>query len=253
MKKIIVIPARLSSTRLANKLLLDLKGKTILQRVYEQCKKVKDVIVYIATDSLEIKKSSLEYTKNIIMTSNEHKSGTDRITEAVKDLDYEVLINVQGDEPFINPSLINDLFQVLQDEKVKVATVCEKVSQAKELFDPNIVKLVKDKSDYALYFSRSCIPYIRKDSELLIDEKNFFKNSFFYKHVGIYGYKKDFLDMYSLLNFSNLEKIEVLEQLRILESGYKIKVLETKFKSLGIDTQEDYNKALKIISNDIQY
>tara|TARA_S200000501_G_C20841998_1_gene752031 strand:+ start:1275 stop:2033 length:759 start_codon:yes stop_codon:yes gene_type:complete len=252
MKKIIVIPARLSSTRLANKLLLDLKGKTILQRVYEQCKKVKDVIVYIATDSLEIKKSSLEYTKNIIMTSNEHKSGTDRITEAVKDLDYEVLINVQGDEPFINPSLINDLFQVLQDEKVKVATVCEKVSLAKELFDPNIVKLVKDNSGYALYFSRSCIPFIRDNSKLLSDEKKYLKTSIFYKHVGIYGYKKDFLNRYSFLNFSNLEKIEVLEQLRILESGFKIKVLETRFKSLGIDTKEDYNKALKMITNDIQ-
>jgi 3-deoxy-manno-octulosonate cytidylyltransferase (CMP-KDO synthetase) len=251
MKKIIVIPARLSSTRLANKVLLFLNGKTVLQRVYEQCKKVKDVEVYIATDSLKVKNSSLEYTKNVIMTSVEHKSGTDRITEAIKSLDYETVINVQGDEPFINPSLICSLFQVLEDEKVKVVTVCEKISTSKELFDPNVVKVVKDINDNALYFSRSCIPFIRNKSELSINEKNFFKTSNFYKHVGVYGYKKDFLKIYTSLNNSNLEQQEVLEQLRILESGFKIKVLETKFKSLGIDTEDDYQKALKMITNDI--
>ena len=247
MKKIIVIPARLSSTRLPNKVLLDLKGKTILQRVYEQCVKVIGVDVFIATDSEKVKKSCLKYTQNVIMTSTDHKSGTDRISEAVKELDYETLVNVQGDEPFINPNLIENLFKLLSDHKVKVATVCERISNSKELFDPNCVKLVKDYYNNALYFSRSCIPHIRDKNQLLVDEKKFFENEMFYKHVGIYGYKKDFLTKYSILDNSNLEKLEMLEQLRILESGFKIKLLETKFKSLGIDTEDDYQKALTMI------
>jgi 3-deoxy-manno-octulosonate cytidylyltransferase (CMP-KDO synthetase) len=245
-KKIIVIPARLSSTRLPNKVLLDLKGKTILQRVYEQCIKVIGVDVFIATDSAIVKKSCLKYTQNVVMTSTDHKSGTDRISEAVKELDYETLVNVQGDEPFINPYLIENLFKLLSDDKVKVATVCERISTSKELFDPNCVKLVKDYYNNALYFSRSCIPHIRDKNQLLIDEKKFFESEMFYKHVGVYGYKKDFLTKYSILDNSNLENLEMLEQLRILESGFKIKLLETKFKSLGIDTEDDYQKALSM-------
>ncbi len=247
MKKIIVIPARLSSTRLPNKVLLDLKGKTILQRVYEQCLKVKGVVVFIATDNLKVKKSCLKYTQNVIMTSVEHKSGTDRIAEAVKGLDFEALINVQADEPFISPLLIKDLFKELEAEKVKVVTACEKLLTSEELFDPNVVKVVKDNENNALYFSRSCIPYIRDNSQLLINEKKFFESSPFYKHVGIYGYKKDFLKKYSTLDNSNLEKLEMLEQLRILESGFKIKVLDTKFKSFGIDDEDDYQIALKMV------
>jgi len=250
MKNIIVIPARLSSTRLPNKVLLALKGKTILQRVYEQCQKVSGVVVFIATDSLKVKKSCLEYTQNVIMTSVEHQSGTDRITEAVKGLDYEAVINVQGDEPFISPLLIEGLFKELEDEKVKVVSACERLLTSEELLDPNVVKVVKDKENNALYFSRSCIPHIRDNSQLLIDENKFFESASFYKHVGIYGYKKDFLTKYSTLDYSNLEKLEMLEQLRILESGFKIKVLETKFKSIGIDTEDDYQKALKMIADD---
>jgi 3-deoxy-manno-octulosonate cytidylyltransferase (CMP-KDO synthetase) len=251
MKKIIVIPARLASTRLPNKVLLDLKGKTILQRVYEQCLKVNGVVVFIATDSLKVKKSCLEYTQNVIMTSVEHKSGTDRITEAINGLNFDAVINVQGDEPFISPLLIEELFRELEAKKVKVVTACERLLTSEELFDPNVVKVVKDNENNALYFSRSCIPYIRDNSQLLIDEKKFFESAVFYKHVGIYGYKKDFLTKYSSLENSNLEKLEMLEQLRILESGFKIKILETKFKSIGIDTEDDYQKALKMIEHGI--
>jgi len=179
MKKIIVIPARLSSTRLPNKVLLALKGKTILQRVYEQCVKVSGVVVFIATDSLKVKKSCLEYTQNVIMTSVEHQSGTDRITEAVKGLDYEAVINVQGDEPFISPLLIEGLFKELEDEKVKVVSACERLLTSEELFDPNVVKVVKDKENNALYFSRSCIPHIRDNSQLLTDENNSLKAQVF--------------------------------------------------------------------------
>ena len=254
MNKIIVIPARLSSTRLPNKVLLDLKGKTVLQRVYEQCLKVNGVDVFIATDSLKVKNSCLKYTPNVIMTSVKHKSGTERIIEAIKGLDFEAVINVQGDEPFISPLLIEDLFRELEAEKVKVVTACERLLISEELFDPNVVKVVKDNENNALYFSRSCIPHIRDKSQLLIDEKKFFESAIFYKHVGIYGFKNDFLTKYSIQNNNNnnnLEKLEMLEQLRILESGFKIKLLETKFKSFGIDTEKDYQKALKIIEDDI--
>jgi len=251
MKKIIVIPARLSSTRLPNKVLLDLKGKTILQRVYEQCLKVNGVFVLIATDSQKVKKSCLKFTQNVIMTSDEHKSGTDRITEAINGLDYEAVVNVQGDEPFISPLLIERLFKTLETERVQVVTACKRVSTFEDLFDSNIVKLVKDYENNALFFSRSCIPHIRDKSQLFVDEKNFFENSIFYKHVGVYGYKKDFLTKYPTLVKSNLEKLEMLEQLRILESGFKIKVLESKFESIGIDTKDDYKKAIKKIENDI--
>jgi len=251
MKKIIVIPARLNSTRLPNKVLLYLNGKTILQRVYEQCLKVNRVVVFIATDSLKVKKSCLEYTENVIMTSVKHKSGTDRITEAINGLDFDTLINVQGDEPFISPLLIEELFRELEDKKVKVVTACERLLNSEELFDPNVVKVVKDNKNNALYFSRSCIPHIRDNSQLLIDEKKFFEREAFYKHIGIYGYKKEFLTKYSSLDNNNLEKLEMLEQLRILESGFKIKILETKFKTIGIDTKDDYQKALKMIEHDI--
>ena len=253
MKKIIIIPARLSSTRLRNKVLLDLKGKTILQRVYEQCLKVDGVVVFIATDSLKVKKSCLKYTQNVIMTSKKHKSGTERIIEAVNDLDFEAIINVQADEPFISPFLIEKIFNELESENVEVVTAYERLLTSEELFDPNIVKVVKDNQNNALYFSRSCIPHIRDKSQLLIDEKKFFESVYFYKHVGIYGYKNDFLTKYSNLdiNNNNLERLEILEQLRILESGFKIKLLETKFKSFGIDTEMDYQKALKIIEDKI--
>lgn len=246
MKKIIVIPARLHSTRLPNKILLDLNGKTILQRVYEQCKKVNDAVVHIAVDSYKVKKSCLEYTQNVIMTSVKHKSGTDRVREAVKPLDFDAVINVQADEPFISPALIDNLFKELENKKVKVVTACERLFKSEELFDPNIVKVVMDNESNALYFSRSCIPNIRENNQLLVNEKKFFKSEIFYKHLGIYGFKKNFLTKYSSLDNSNLEKLEMLEQLRILQNGYKIKMLETQHKSLGIDTEDDYIKALSM-------
>jgi CMP-2-keto-3-deoxyoctulosonic acid synthetase len=139
MKKIIFIPARLSSKRLPNKVLLDLEGKTILQRVYEQCDQVKDAEVFVATDSQKVEESCLKFTRNVIMTSSHHKSGTERIIEAVKKLDYDLLINVQGDEPFINPLLIESLFNLLEHKKDDVVTVCEKYHRLRIYFDPNIV------------------------------------------------------------------------------------------------------------------
>ena len=247
MKKVIIIPARLSSSRLTNKVLLDLNGKTILQRVFEKCIKVKDAVVYIATDSKRIQDSCLNYTTNVIMTSVRHKSGTERVIEALKNLKYDFAVNVQADEPFINPLLIEKIFERLTQKNIQVVTACTRLFNKEELFDSNIVKLVKDINNNALYFSRSCIPHIHKEKQILLDQKNFFSDVFFFKHIGVYGFKRNFIKNYSLLKKSILENVEMLEQLRILESGFKINVVETKFKSIGIDTVEDYIKAKEMM------
>ena len=244
-----MIPARLSSKRLPNKVLLQLGDKTILQRVYEQCIKVEDTEVFIATDNQIIRESCLGFTDNIIMTSDTHKSGTDRIIEASKDIENFILVNVQGDEPFINPNLIKNLFKILNNPTIQIVTACERIFNSQELFNPNVVKVVKDINDFALYFSRSCMPYIGVKDNLIEDEKIFFKKNIFYKHIGIYGYSKAFLEKFQSLKYNNLECLESLEQLRILENGYKIKVFETKYKSIGIDTMEDYHKALEYIKS----
>ena len=248
MKKIIVIPARISSTRLPKKVMLSINKKTLLQRVFEQCIKVKNVSVFIATDSYEVRKSCLNFTDNIIMTSSDHKSGTERIVEATKKLDYNFLINVQADQLFVSPKLLEKLFALLIKRDFDIATVCERISSFAEILNPNIVKLVKNINNEALYFSRSPIPYIN-DNTLQSNEKLFFDKKNIYKHVGIYGYKKEFLEKYNDLVKMGLENIENLEQLRILENGFKINLLETTFKSFSIDTKEDYKNALKIIKS----
>lgn len=251
MRKIIVIPARLSSTRLPNKLLLDLKGKTVLQRVYDQCLKVNGVTTFIATDSDKIKSCCLKFTENIIMTKESHQSGTDRIVEAIKKIDCDFVVNVQGDEPFIEPKLIAQLFDSLERNCEEMVSVMERITIVEELNNTNVVKVVVDANSNALYFSRSCIPFFR-DYSMQLNNKDLLSNKFkFYRHVGIYGYKRDFLITYSDLNESELEFAEKLEQLRVLENGYKIKMVETAYRSLGIDTKEDYLNALNLINDEI--
>jgi 3-deoxy-manno-octulosonate cytidylyltransferase (CMP-KDO synthetase) len=252
MKKVIIIPARLKSTRLANKVLLDLDGKTVIQRVYEQSLKVKNIsAVYIATDSEEIKESCKNFTSNIIMTDKKHKSGTDRIAEAVKNLKYDNIINVQGDEPFIEPKLIENLANLFDKESDTVmGSVLHKIELVEDLKNPNIVKVTIDKNNNALYFSRSIIPHHRDEWEILLNHHKIIPKPLkFYRHLGIYGYKKDFLLKFSEMEQSYLEKIEKLEQLRVIENGYKIKMIETDYNSIGIDTKEDYQKALELLSS----
>jgi len=212
MKKVIIIPARLSSSRLKNKVLLDLKGKTILQRVFEKCIKVNDAVVYIATDSKRIQNSCLNYTSNVIMTSVRHKSGTERVIEALKNLQYDFAVNVQADEPFINPLLIEKIFEELIKKNVQVVTACTRLFNSDELFDSNTVKLVKDINNNALYFSRSCIPHLSKKNQILLDQKKFFNEVPFFKHIGIYGFKRNFINNYSSLKKSNLENIEIIKK-----------------------------------------
>jgi len=249
MKKIVVIPARLNSSRLPNKVLLDLKGKTLVQRVYEQCLKAKNIdAVYIATDSLEVKKSCEKFTSNIIMTKDTHESGTDRIAEAVQTIECDIVINVQGDEPFIEPELIEELVNAFNEDNTQMASAVHKITKVDELKNYNVVKVTIDNKHNALYFSRSIIPYHRDGWDSLLNyHENIPKSLKFYRHLGIYAYTKEFLLTYSEMEQSYLERLEKLEQLRVLENGYKINMIETNYNSIGIDTIEDYHKALELL------
>ena len=245
MKKVIVIPARLDSSRLPKKVLLDLNGKTVLQRVYEQCLKVKNVDgVYIATDSFEIKEVCETFTDNVIITKSTHQSGTDRIGEAISSIDCDIVINVQGDEPFIEPSLIEALVNSFSNSEISMSSAMSKINNVKDLQNSNVVKVVVDSQNNALFFSRSMLPFPRDVKEISSSVEVLEKYQFF-RHIGIYGYRKDFLLNFVNLEQSYLEKIEKLEQLRALENGFKIKMIETDSSLLGIDTREDYEEALK--------
>lgn len=248
-KKIVVIPARLNSSRLPNKVLLDLHGKTVVQRVYERCKKAKNIDeVYIATDSVEVKVSCQNFTQNIIMTKDTHESGTDRIAESVEDIECDVVINVQGDEPFIDPNLIDELANSFENSDTQMASAMHKIRYVDELKNHNVVKVTVDKNSEALYFSRSIIPHHRDDWEsLLCHHETIPEPLRFFRHLGIYGYTKEFLVEYSKMEPTYLERLEKLEQLRVLENGYKIKMIETNYNSIGIDTQEDYKKVLELL------
>ena len=245
MKKVIIIPARLDSSRLPKKVLLDLKGKTVIQRVYEQCLKVKNVDgVYVATDSIEIKEVCETFTNNVIITKSTHKSGTDRIGEAVSAIDCDIVINVQGDEPFIEPSLIEALVNSFSNSEISMSSAMSKINNVKDLQNTNVVKVVTDLHNNALFFSRSLIPFPRDVKEISIANE-VIEESQFFRHIGIYGYRKDFLLHFVNLEQSYLEKVEKLEQLRALENGFKIKMIEASSSLIGIDTQEDYEEALK--------
>ena len=245
MKKVIIIPARLDSSRLPKKVLLDLKGKTVIQRVYEQCLKVKNVDgVYIATDSIEIKEVCETFTNKVVITKSTHQSGTDRIGEAVSAIACDIVINVQGDEPFIEPSLIEALVNSFSNSDISMSSAMSKINTVKDLQNTNVVKVVTDLHNNALFFSRSLIPFPRDVKEISIAKEVLEKGQFF-RHIGIYGYRKDFLLKFVNMEQSYLEKVEKLEQLRALENGFKIKMIEADSSLLGIDTQEDYVEALK--------
>jgi 3-deoxy-manno-octulosonate cytidylyltransferase (CMP-KDO synthetase) len=245
MKKVIIIPARLDSSRLPKKVLLDLKGKTVIQRVYEQCLKVKNVDgVYVATDSIEIKEVCETFTNNVIITKSTHKSGTDRIGEAVSAIDCDIVINVQGDEPFIEPSLIEALVNSFSNSEISMSSAMSKINNVKDLQNTNVVKVVTDLHNNALFFSRSLIPFPR-DVKEISTANEVIEESQFFRHIGIYGYRKDFLLHFVNLEQSYLEKVEKLEQLRALENGFKIKMIEANSSLIGIDTQEDFEEALK--------
>ena len=242
MNPTIIIPARLTSQRLPDKVLLDLHGKPMIQRVYEQAQQAQRIQkVYIATDSVEIQSVCLRFTENIIMTRADHPSGTDRLAEAAASLDTPAIINVQGDEPFIDPALIDRLAEQLADPAIPMVTAAFRIRSVADFTDPALVKVVMDEQQRALYFSRSPVPYPRpfalSSLETLPDH---FRA---YGHLGIYGYRKDFLLRYAAWSPTYLEQTERLEQLRVLENGYPLRIIEADQPSLGIDTPEDLQKA----------
>lgn len=236
-----IIPARYASTRFPAKPLADIAGKSMIQRVYEQVKKstrITDVVV--ATDNQKIFDHVLGFGGTVCMTKESHVSGTDRCYEALtlQKTKFEYVINIQGDEPFIQPEQI-DLLTNLLDGKTEIATLVKKIEDKEQLFNPNVVKAVVSEKAEALYFSRSTVPHIRNTPE-----SEWLGKHTFYKHIGMYAYRTDVLKQLTALPVSPLEKAESLEQLRWLENGFQIRVAETKTETIGIDTPEDLQKAL---------
>jgi 3-deoxy-manno-octulosonate cytidylyltransferase (CMP-KDO synthetase) len=234
-KILAVIPARYESTRFPGKVLAKQTGKYLIQHTWERVRKVsviEDII--IATDSPIVQKACGEFGAKCVMTSASHQSGTDRIAEAVSKIDVDVVINVQGDEPEIEPANVELLAKLMIDNpKTKMATLIAKFDSKEQVENPNIVKVVIDKSRNALYFSRSVIPYCRK-SPPVGDYRDYFR------HLGIYAYTKDFLLTITKLPMGKLEQIEQLEQLRVLENGYQILTGLVSHIAPGIDTPEQY-------------
>ncbi len=240
MKILGVIPSRYASSRFPGKPLIDINGKSMVQRVYEQAKKANSLSeVIVATDDDRIFNHVNSFGGNAIMTNPLHKSGTDRCVEVIEKLnaDFDIVINIQGDEPFINPEQINQLSACFSDEKTEIATLIKKIETEEDLFNPNRPKVEIDKNSFALMFSRKAIP------ELPNTEKNLWLSKHtFYKHIGIYGYRAKVLSAISQLPQSVLEQKERLEQLRWLENGYAIKVAITEYEAIAIDTPEDLTK-----------
>jgi 3-deoxy-manno-octulosonate cytidylyltransferase (CMP-KDO synthetase) len=252
-KTVGIIPARFASTRFEGKVLKPICGKPMLQHVWESAKKAKllDEVI-IATDDERVKKVSLAFKAKVEMTAKEHSSGTDRIAEVVNPLDVKNVVNIQADEPLIRPAMIDSLVNALiHDKSIAIATLAKKITSPHELDDPNVVKVVKDKADWALYFSRSPIPYVCAQAQAKqFDHQEFKRHSavVFYKHIGLYAYTKDFLFTFKKLPKSVLETAEQLEQLRVLENGYRIKIIETQFDTIGVDTAADLERVEEILS-----
>ncbi len=245
MKFIGIIPARYASTRFPGKPLAVLGGKTVIQRVYEQASAILEE-VYVATDDDRIFNTVKSFGGKAVMTRADHKSGTDRIEEAAENIgtDADVIINIQGDEPFIQQSQIITLMQLFENPDTQIGTLGKKFEDIQALQNPNSPKIAIDKSGFALYFSRSVIPYIRgkEPSEWLAHFP-------YLKHLGLYAYRRNVLREITLLPQSPLEMAESLEQLRWLENGYRIRVGLTDVETVGIDTPEDLQRAEKFLAN----
>ena len=238
MKTICVIPARYASTRLPGKPLREIQGKPMIVRVFERASKAEKIeSAVVATDDERILEAVEKFNGRAVLTRKDHPTGTDRIAEvAQKFPDVDLIINVQGDEPLIEPSLIDQLATQFEDDPdLQMATVATKMNSIDEMKNPNNVKVVMDQNSNALYFSRSMIPFPRVE--------NF---SEVYKHIGIYAYRRGFLLEFAKMKPTPLEKTESLEQLRALENGYKIRVIKSNDRFVGVDTEEDLELVNKI-------
>ena len=239
MKILGIIPARYASSRFPGKPLADICGKSMIQRVYEQAKKAQTLSdVVVATDDTRIETHVLAFGGNVIRTAATHESGTDRCAEVISlSTDFDAVINIQGDEPLINPEQIDLLGRKLTSEDVLIATLIKRIRSQEELHNSNTPKVVCGLNGQAIYFSRQAIPHVRA-----AEESQWLENGTFYKHIGIYGYQTVNLKQLAALHPTPLEQTECLEQLRWLENGYQIKVAVTDFETIGIDTPEDLEK-----------
>jgi len=240
MKVLGVIPARYGSTRLEGKVLADIGGKPMIQHVWERSKEAELLDgLMVATDDARVVEAVEAFGGRAVMTSRSHTCGTERVEEASRGSDAEIVVNIQGDEPFIRPGMIDESIQpLIDDPSIPVATVMRRITAEEELSDPGVVKAVTDREGFALYFSRSLIPY----PGLKEGHRAF-------EHLGIYAYRRDFLAKFVKMEPTPLERMERLEMLRILENGYRMKVVETRFEydALSVDTREDLERARLVL------
>lgn len=240
MRILAIIPARYASVRFPAKPLIDMGGKTMVHRVYDQVKKAKGLKhVVVATDHNLIQSEVIRFGGEVMMTSPDHQSGTDRCAEILSCCfsEYDAVINIQGDEPFIHPKQIEQLIELISRPETQIATLVRRIRNNDDVFDPSKVKAVFDRKHRALYFSRNPIPYHQKG-----DREKWNELTEYFVHVGIYAYKSSVLKDIAQLPPTELEKAESLEQLRWLDNGYTIHVEKTEYESIGIDTPEDLNK-----------
>jgi 3-deoxy-manno-octulosonate cytidylyltransferase (CMP-KDO synthetase) len=236
-----VIPARYGSSRFEGKVLADIAGKPMIQWVYERANQSEMLDeLFVAVDDPRVQSIVEQFGGKAVLTAAHHKSGTDRIAEAVEKMPADIVVNIQGDQPLLDPDMIDEAVQPMIDNpEIQMSTLKREIEKD-EFDDPGVVKVVADDNDYALYFSRSLIPYPRYEENIRV-----------FEHIGLYVYRKDFLLKISKMSMGYLEKIESLEQLRVLEKGYKILVVETKMDrtaGMSVDTPEDLKKVEKIIS-----
>lgn len=249
MKIIGIIPARFASTRFPGKPLAEISGKPMIQWVYERTSKVFEN-VYVATDDGRIHKAVVAFGGRVVMTSTEHQSGTDRCAEALNIIEketnskFDIVINVQGDEPFIQPEQLKKVANCFNDPAVQIATLVKQFSKGEDIFNPNSPKVILNLKKEAIYFSRSVIPFIRK-----FEKSEWQQKYTFYKHIGLYAYRCDVLREITKLAQSPLELAESLEQLRWIENGYRIRVEETDMETLAVDTPEDLERVKEFAKN----
>jgi len=253
MNSLAIIPSRFESTRLPGKPLLEIDGKSLIQRVYEQVQKSKIDDIIVATDDQRIFEHVLNFGGNAVMTSKQLINGTERVIEAAdkvfeEDDEYDVIINVQGDEPLIDPEDINLLIDIFEEEECDIATLATQISKSEELHSEHVVKVVlsefEEEAADALYFSRTAIPFQRG-----IDPSQWLKHHEYYKHIGLYGFSPESLEAIKSLGESSLERAEKLEQLRWLENHFIISVKITDNDSVGVDTQEDLEYVEKLLKS----
>ena len=248
MKFTVIIPARYASTRFPGKPLAMLGGKPVIQRVYEQASKLQSP-VYVATDDERIYQCVCDFGGQAVMTRNDHKSGTDRIEEAVKKIgtDADVIINIQGDEPFVQVSQIETLCHLFDDPETQIGTLGKPFESMEAVENPNSPKIVRDRRGFALYFSRSVIPFVRGKDQGAGNKMEFP----YLKHLGMYAYRREVLHEITQLPQSSLELAESLEQLRWLENGYRIRVGLTDVETVGIDTPADLERAEQFLASSV--